>query len=60
MSDFVLESIAFDHAQPIPSRHTCDSEDLSPPLRWANVPDGARALALIVDDPDAPRGVFAH
>jgi hypothetical protein len=60
MPDFVLESTAFDHAQAIPRRHTCDGEDLSPPLRWANVPDGARALALIVDDPDAPSGVFAH
>jgi Raf kinase inhibitor-like YbhB/YbcL family protein len=60
MSEFALESTAFDHAQAIPTRHTCDGEDLSPPLRWAHVPDEARALALVVDDPDAPSGVFTH
>jgi hypothetical protein len=60
MSEFALESGAFQHAEPIPSRHTCEGEDLSPPLRWANVPDGTRSLALIVDDPDAPSGVFTH
>jgi Raf kinase inhibitor-like YbhB/YbcL family protein len=60
MADFALESSAFDHAQAIPTRYTCDGQDLSPPLRWANVPDGARSLALLVDDPDAPREVFTH
>jgi Raf kinase inhibitor-like YbhB/YbcL family protein len=60
MADFALESSAFGHAQPIPNRYTCDGEDLSPPLRWANVPEEARSLALVVDDPDAPRGVFTH
>ena len=60
MTDFALESGAFGHAEPIPTRHTCDGEDLSPPLRWATVPEAARSLALVVDDPDAPRGVFTH
>jgi Raf kinase inhibitor-like YbhB/YbcL family protein len=60
MADFALQSSAFDHAQPIPSRYACDGEDLSPPLRWANVPDEARSLALLVDDHDAPSGVFTH
>ena len=60
MADFALESSAFDHAQAIPNRYTCEGEDLSPPLRWASVPDEARSLALLVDDPDAPRGVFTH
>ena len=60
MADFALESSAFDHVQPIPRRYACDGEDLSPPLRWANVPDEARSLALLVDDPDAPSGVFTH
>jgi hypothetical protein len=60
MSEFALESSAFEHAQAIPNRHTCDGEDLSPPLRWANVPEEARSLALLVDDPDAPNGVFTH
>lgn len=60
MAGFTLESSAFGHAQPIPSRNSCDGEDLSPPLRWTQVPDGAQSLALLVDDPDAPAGVFTH
>jgi Raf kinase inhibitor-like YbhB/YbcL family protein len=60
MADFALESSAFGHAQPIPNRYTCDGEDLSPALRWADVPEEARSLALVVDDPDAPSGVFTH
>jgi Raf kinase inhibitor-like YbhB/YbcL family protein len=60
MADFLLESSAFGNAQPIPSRHTCEGEDVSPPLRWANVPEDTRSLALVVDDPDAPGGVFTH
>jgi hypothetical protein len=49
-----LTSGAFRPNQPIPARHTCDGEDLSPPLAWAGVPPASRSLALIVDDPDAP------
>jgi Raf kinase inhibitor-like YbhB/YbcL family protein len=60
MPEFELESTAFQHAQAIPSRHSCEGEDLSPPLRWTNLPDGTRSLALVVDDPDAPDGVFVH
>ncbi len=44
----------------IPSRFTCDGRNVSPPLNWSAVPEGTAALALIVDDPDAPRGTFAH
>jgi Raf kinase inhibitor-like YbhB/YbcL family protein len=60
MADFALESTTFGHAQPIPKQYTCDGDDLSPPLRWAHVPEEARSLALVVDDPDAPSGVFTH
>jgi Raf kinase inhibitor-like YbhB/YbcL family protein len=50
-----VRSEAFEHAQAIPRRNAEDGEDLSPSLFWSGVPDGARELALIVDDPDAPR-----
>lgn len=60
MGEFALESSAFENAQAIPDRHTCEGEDVSPPLRWTDAPNGTRSLALIVDDPDAPGGVFTH
>lgn len=44
----------------IPSKYSCDGANVSPPLEWSDVPSGARSLALIVDDPDAPRGLFLH
>ncbi len=50
----VLRSPAFADGHPIPRRYTGDGEDLSPPLSWLGLPPQARALALIVDDPDAP------
>ena len=44
----------------IPSRHTCDGPDVSPPLAWSEVPEGTATLALICDDPDAPMGTWVH
>lgn len=55
-----LTSSAFADGQPIPRRHSCEGEDLSPPLAWTEVPEGTSSLALIVDDPDAPSGTFTH
>lgn len=49
-----LTSSAFDPLGDIPSQHTCDGHDRSPPLAWSGVPSGAKSLALVVDDPDAP------
>ncbi len=49
-----LSSSAFSHNGSIPKRYTCDGDDVSPPLSWSGVPAGAKSLALIVDDPDAP------
>jgi Raf kinase inhibitor-like YbhB/YbcL family protein len=60
MPEFTLESSAFGNAEPIPFRHTCDGEDVSPPLQWTNVPEGTRSLALVVDDPEAPPGHITH
>jgi len=51
---FVLESTSFRSYGEIPQRHTCDGEDVSPPLSWRGTPPGTLSLALIVDDPDAP------
>ena len=50
-----VTSEAFQSGQAIPKKYTGEGEDLSPPLGWAGVPDGTKELALIVDDPDAPR-----
>src|SRR5262249_40313265 len=45
---------------PIPTRHTADGPDLSPPLRWGEPPPGTRSLALLCEDPDAPLGSSCH
>ncbi len=55
-----LKSPAFEHGGKIPSRHTCDGADVSPTLRISGVPEGVAALALVMDDPDAPGGTFDH
>ena len=55
-----LTSPAFTANGPIPAVHTCDGRDLSPALAWSGVPPAAKSLALIVDDPDAPRGTWVH
>ncbi len=49
-----ITSAAFAAGGWIPAKYTCEGADISPPLAWRNVPEGTRALALIVDDPDAP------
>src|SRR3569623_2787287 len=49
-----LHSSAFAANAEIPSVHTCEGKDISPPLSWSGLPAGTRSLALIVDDPDAP------
>ena len=49
-----LTSPAFSHQEEIPTRFTCEGEDLSPALDWAKLPPATRSLALIMDDPDAP------
>lgn len=55
-----LTSPAFEDGAAIPVRHTCEGEDLSPPLHIEGVPRNAQALALIVEDRDAPGGTFVH
>lgn len=58
--DISLSSSAFEDGGIIPARYTADGEDVSPPLAWGAVPAGTRSLALICDDPDAPRGTWVH
>lgn len=50
----MLKSSAFGDGDAIPTKYTCEGQDVSPPLSWGGVPASARSLALIVDDPDAP------
>lgn len=55
-----ISSSAFADRGSIPSKYTCDGANSSPPLAFASVPAGAKSLALVVDDPDAPGGTFDH
>jgi hypothetical protein len=55
-----ISSSAFKNGQPIPSLYTCDDKNISPPLAWNGAPRNAASLVLIVDDPDAPAGVWTH
>lgn len=55
-----LFSSSFGDRDRIPKRHTCDGEDLSPELAWSDPPPGAKSLALVMDDPDAPGGTWVH
>jgi Raf kinase inhibitor-like YbhB/YbcL family protein len=55
-----LTSAAFGEGEQIPVRHTCDGDDVSPPLAWTAPPDGTVSMALCLDDPDAGRYPFTH
>ncbi len=55
-----LTSPEFKQNEIIPSRFTCEAEDISPPLQWTNPPPGTKSFALISDDPDAPGGTWVH
>ena len=54
VADLKLTSPAFKHHERIPERHTGNGEDVAPELQWSGVPDGTRAFAIVVHDPDAP------
>jgi Raf kinase inhibitor-like YbhB/YbcL family protein len=55
-----LTSTAFAEGNSIPVRYTCDGENVSPPFKWNGAPASAKSFTLIVDDPDAPAGIWVH
>ena len=55
-----IQSPAFQHNQSIPSKYTCDGENVNPGLTISGMPEGTKSLVLIMDDPDAPRGTWVH
>jgi Raf kinase inhibitor-like YbhB/YbcL family protein len=56
----VLSSDAFGSGEAIPERYTCHGDNVSPPLEWAGVPERARSIALVVEDPDSSPPGFVH
>src|SRR5262249_3509888 len=55
-----LSSGAFPDGSAIPAEYTCDGKNISPSLKWTDVPGGTKSLVLICDDPDAPSGTWTH
>ena len=58
--EFKLSSPAFNHGMQIPSKYTCDGMNINPHLAIHGVPERAKSLALIMEDPDAPGGTWVH
>jgi Raf kinase inhibitor-like YbhB/YbcL family protein len=60
MKELVIRSPAFENNKLIPSKYTCDGEDVNPPLTIEGMPEKTKSLALIIEDPDAPAGLWIH
>jgi len=60
MKKLSVESPSFENNKLIPAKYTCDGDDVNPPLIIEGIPEEAKTLALIVDDPDAPMGTWDH
>jgi Raf kinase inhibitor-like YbhB/YbcL family protein len=60
VKDLEVRSTVFSHKGHIPPKYTCEGDDINPPLEISEIPEDAKTLALIVEDPDAPNGVFDH
>ncbi|MDQ3818091.1 MAG: YbhB/YbcL family Raf kinase inhibitor-like protein [Acidobacteriota bacterium] len=55
-----VTSKAFQEGGMIPKQYTCDGPNISPPLAWSDVPEKTKSIALVAEDPDAPRGTWVH
>ena len=60
IATIALTSRAFENGADIPEKYTCNGDNLNPDLRIADLPEDTQSLALIMEDPDAPKGVFDH
>ena len=60
MKELSVESPAFENNKFIPTKYTCDGDDVNPSLVIKGIPEEAKTLVLIVDDPDAPTGTWNH
>lgn len=58
--DLLISSPVFKDGEYIPAKYTCEGDNINPPLRIQMIPHGVQTLAVIVEDPDAPKGVFDH
>lgn len=60
MDGLKVTSPVFGHSEMIPSKYTCDGENVNPPINIESIPEGTISLVLIMDDPDAPMGNWDH
>lgn len=60
IATLTVTSLVFVNEGVIPSKYTCDGENINPPLQIDRIPENTKSLALIVDDPDAPSGTWDH
>ncbi len=60
VADLTVKSPAFENSKMIPIKYSCDGKEVNPPLTIEGIPAATKTLALVIDDPDAPRGTFDH
>jgi Raf kinase inhibitor-like YbhB/YbcL family protein len=60
MSELKIISSSFKNGEIMPSKYTCEGEDISPQIGWGELPEGVKSLALVCNDPDAHGGDFVH
>src|SRR3990172_5533244 len=60
MKQLTIRSAALENKQPIPKKYTCDADEVNPPLTITETPTDTKSLVLIVEDPDAPAGLWIH